>query len=92
MAKPYVSIVIPVYNEQDNLAALFTRLTAAMEMTGKSWEVLFTNDGSRDRSGEMLKEFHKQRPRQVRVIDFNGNSASTWPSWPPSSGCAATWS
>ena len=73
MAKPYVSIVIPVYNEQDNLAALFTRLTAAMDKTGKTWEVLFTNDGSRDRSGEMLKEFHKQRPKQVRVIDFNGN-------------------
>src|SRR5512137_1841603 len=73
MPKPYVSVVIPVYNEQDNLNALFTRLTAAMDRTGKLWEVLFTNDGSRDRSIELLQGFQKQRPKQVRVIDFNGN-------------------
>jgi len=73
MAKPYVSIVIPVYNEQDNLEALFSRLTATMDKIGKPWEVLFTNDGSRDRSGLMLQEFHNRRPKEVRVIDFNGN-------------------
>ena len=73
MPKPYVSVVIPVYNEQDNLDALFTRLAATMDRTGKPWEVLFTNDGSRDRSIELLKGFLKQRPKQVRVIDFNGN-------------------
>jgi undecaprenyl-phosphate 4-deoxy-4-formamido-L-arabinose transferase len=73
MPKPYISIVIPVYNEQDNLEALFERLTTTMDRLAKPWEVLFTNDGSRDRSGEMLKEFHKRRPKEVRVIDFNGN-------------------
>jgi undecaprenyl-phosphate 4-deoxy-4-formamido-L-arabinose transferase len=73
MPTPYISVVIPVYNEQDNLQALFSRLSAAMDKTGKAWEVLFTNDGSRDRSLELLKSFQKQRPKQVRVIDFNGN-------------------
>ncbi len=73
MAKPYVSIVIPVYNEQDHLDALFSRLTAVMDKLGKPYEILFTNDGSRDRSGAMLKSFHEQRPREVRFIDFNGN-------------------
>jgi len=73
MSKPYVSVVIPVYNEQENLEALFSRLTAVMDRTGKPWEVLFTNDGSRDNSGKLLMDFHKQRPKQVRVIDFNGN-------------------
>ena len=73
MSKPYVSIVIPVYNEQENLDALFTRLTSVMDKLGKPYEILFTNDGSRDRSGEMLKGFHEKRPGQVRVIDFNGN-------------------
>jgi undecaprenyl-phosphate 4-deoxy-4-formamido-L-arabinose transferase len=73
MAKPYVSIVIPVYNEQDNLEALFTRLTAVMDGTGKPYEVIFTNDGSRDRSLAMLAEFHRMRPNEIRVIDFNGN-------------------
>jgi undecaprenyl-phosphate 4-deoxy-4-formamido-L-arabinose transferase len=73
MSKPYISVVIPVYNEQENLDALFSRLTTVMDKTGKPFEILFTNDGSRDRSGAMLQEFHKQRPTQVRVIDFNGN-------------------
>jgi len=73
MVKPYVSVVIPVYNEQENLDALFTRLMAVMDKTGKPYEVLFTNDGSRDRSGIMLKQFFQQRPKEVRFIDFNGN-------------------
>jgi undecaprenyl-phosphate 4-deoxy-4-formamido-L-arabinose transferase len=73
MARPSISVVIPVYNEQENLEALFTRLTTVMDGTGKPYEILFTNDGSRDRSGEMLREFHQRRPKQVRVIDFNGN-------------------
>lgn len=72
-AKPSISVVVPVYNEQENLEALFTRLTTVMDKTGKPYEILFTNDGSRDRSGEMLRDFHKRRPKQVRVIDFNGN-------------------
>jgi undecaprenyl-phosphate 4-deoxy-4-formamido-L-arabinose transferase len=73
MTKPYVSVVIPVYNEQESLEALFTRLTAVMDSLGRPFEILFTNDGSRDRSGAMLKEYHQRRPEQVRVIDFNGN-------------------
>ncbi|HTF99382.1 MAG TPA: glycosyltransferase [Nitrospirota bacterium] len=73
MTKPYVSVVIPVYNEQENLEALFARLTAVMDKSGKPFEILFTNDGSRDRSGDILRDFHHRRPNQVRVIDFNGN-------------------
>ncbi|OGW34791.1 MAG: UDP-4-amino-4-deoxy-L-arabinose-oxoglutarate aminotransferase [Nitrospirae bacterium GWD2_57_9] len=68
-----VSIVIPVYNEQENLLALFERLTAVMDRLGRRFELIFTNDGSRDRSGEMLQEFQRLRPAEVRVIDFNGN-------------------
>jgi undecaprenyl-phosphate 4-deoxy-4-formamido-L-arabinose transferase len=73
MTKPYISIVIPVYNEQENLDALYSRLTAVMDRIGKPFEIIFTNDGSRDRSGAMLKSYHEGRPSQVRVIDFNGN-------------------
>ncbi len=73
MSKPFVSIVIPVYNEQENLEALFTRLMAVMDTYGKPFELLFTNDGSRDNSGSMLKDFHQRQPSKVRVIDFNGN-------------------
>ena len=73
MDKPYISVVIPVYNEQENLPALFLRLTAVLDKFGQPYEILFTNDGSRDNSLVLLRDFHKQRPRQVRVIDFNGN-------------------
>ncbi len=70
---PYVSVVVPVYNEEDNLEALYTRLTAVLDAIGRPYEILFTNDGSRDRSGQLLRQFHGQRPKQIRVIDFNGN-------------------
>lgn len=73
MPQPYISVVVPVYNEEGNLDALFSRLSAVMDKIGKPYELVFTNDGSRDRSGDMLKEFHDGRPKQVRVIDFNGN-------------------
>ena len=73
MSRPYISVIIPVYNEQENLLALFQRLMAVMDSIGKPFEVIFTNDGSYDRSGIILRELHQRRPRQVRVIDFNGN-------------------
>jgi len=73
MTKPFLSVVIPVYNEAENLEALFTRLTATLDRLGKSYEIVFTNDGSRDNSLVLLRDFHRRRPQQVRVIDFNGN-------------------
>lgn len=73
MGNPYLSIVIPVYNEQDNLEDLFARLFAVLDRLGRPFEVIFTNDGSRDRSGLILRDLFRRRPREVRVIDFNGN-------------------
>jgi undecaprenyl-phosphate 4-deoxy-4-formamido-L-arabinose transferase len=73
MPRPYLSVVVPVYNEEASLEALFARLTAILDALGKPYEIVFTNDGSRDRSGVLLRELHRRRPRQVRVIDFNGN-------------------
>jgi len=73
VAQPYLSVIVPVYNEQENLPALFARLTTVLDRIGKSYEILFTNDGSRDNSLALLRDFYQQRPKQVRVIDFNGN-------------------
>jgi len=70
--QPYLSIVIPVYNEESNLAPLMQRLYPAVQGTGKSFEILFTNDGSRDRSLEILRSFVQEYPG-VKVIEFNGN-------------------
>ncbi len=73
MTKPYISIVIPVYNEADNLETLYQRLTSAMDEYGKTYEIILVNDGSRDNSAAKLNELHQRRPKQIRVIHFNGN-------------------
>jgi undecaprenyl-phosphate 4-deoxy-4-formamido-L-arabinose transferase len=73
MAAPEISIVIPVFNEEGNLPRLFKRLTAVMDATGRGWEVIFVNDGSRDNSSALLAGFHQARPRHVRVVEFNRN-------------------
>ena len=70
---PALSVVIPVYNEQDGLSALFARLYAALDALGIRYEVIFINDGSRDRSAAMLAEQFERRPDVTRVILFNGN-------------------
>lgn len=72
MEQPYLSIVIPVYNEESNLLPLMVRLYPAVQATGKSFEIIFTNDGSRDRSLELLKGIVQDYPG-VKVIEFNGN-------------------
>ncbi len=71
--KPSVSVIIPVYNEEDGLDALFTRLYPALDALGQSYEIVFINDGSRDRSPAILREQFAQRPDVTRVVLFNGN-------------------
>lgn len=73
MPTPYISIVIPVYNEQEVLEILYTRLTTVMDKIGKPYEIILVNDGSKDRSEQLLKELHQRRPQEIRVINFNGN-------------------
>jgi undecaprenyl-phosphate 4-deoxy-4-formamido-L-arabinose transferase len=73
MQNPYISIVIPVHNEQEVLEILYARLTAVMDQLGKSYEIILINDGSKDRSEEILKELHERRPEQIRIINLNGN-------------------
>ena len=68
-----LSVVIPVYNEESSLQALFDRLYPALDKLRVSYEVLFVNDGSRDRSPAMLKDQFLRRPEVTRVILFNGN-------------------
>ena len=68
-----LSIVIPVYNEEANLPVLFDRLYPVLDGLGRRYEVIFTNDGSADRSFELLQARHAARPDVTRVIDFNAN-------------------
>ena len=70
---PQVSVVIPVYNEEAVLPRLFERLYAALDALGTSYEVIFVNDGSSDRSAALLRERFQQRPEVTRVLLFNRN-------------------
>lgn len=73
MSAPSLSVVIPVYNEEDGLPALFARLYPALDALGVPYEVIFVNDGSRDRSGALLADQFAARPDVTRVILFNAN-------------------
>ncbi|MBY0575994.1 MAG: glycosyltransferase [Gallionellaceae bacterium] len=68
-----LSVVIPVYNEEQGLQALFDRLYPALDKLAVTYEVLFVNDGSRDRSPAILREQFQRRPDVTRVVLFNGN-------------------
>jgi undecaprenyl-phosphate 4-deoxy-4-formamido-L-arabinose transferase len=68
-----LSVVIPIYNEEAGLAALFDRLYPALDALGLSYEVIFVNDGSRDRSAALLREQFARRPDVTRVVLLNGN-------------------
>jgi undecaprenyl-phosphate 4-deoxy-4-formamido-L-arabinose transferase len=72
MEQPYLSIVIPVYNEEKNLEPLMQRIYPVAQGTGRPFEIIFTNDGSSDRSLEILRRMVHEYPG-VRVIEFNGN-------------------
>ncbi len=70
---PELSIVIPVYNEEEVLPALFARLYPALDALGRRYEILFVNDGSRDRSAALLRQQFEHRPDVTRVVLFAGN-------------------
>ncbi|CAN5436959.1 glycosyltransferase [soil metagenome] len=68
-----VSVVIPVYNEQAVLDDLFARLYPVLDALAESYEIIFVDDGSTDRSAQLLAAQYRKRPDVTRVIYFNGN-------------------
>lgn len=68
-----VSIVIPMFNEQENVDALCKRLLKTMDNIKKKYEVIFIDDGSSDKTPAMLRAWFKKRSDVIRVITFNGN-------------------
>ena len=65
---PLISIIIPVYNEESGLPALFKRLYPAIDKLNRPIEIIFINDGSKDRSAALLRTQFEQRPLETRVI------------------------
>jgi glycosyltransferase involved in cell wall biosynthesis len=76
MKDPDVSIVIPVFNEAENVTPLYHALTSALQATGYTWEVIFVDDGSSDATFEVLKELHAQDDR-LRVVRLRRNFGQT---------------
>ena len=68
-----LSVVIPVYNEEPGLDALFARLYPALDQLHLPYEIIFINDGSRDRSAAILREQFGKRPDVTRIILLDGN-------------------
>ena len=70
---PEVSVVIPVYNEQESLPYLFARLYPAMDVLGRSYECVFVDDGSADQSAALLREQFEKRSDCTRVVLLQSN-------------------
>jgi undecaprenyl-phosphate 4-deoxy-4-formamido-L-arabinose transferase len=69
-----LSVLIPVYNEQDVLSILFDRLYPVMDTLGRSYEIVFVNDGSSDNSATILAQQFENRPEVTRVVSLSSNA------------------
>src|ERR1700683_3964549 len=73
MPTPKLSVVIPVYNEEAVLPTLFARLYPSLDALQIPYEIVFVNDGSKDRSVALLRQQFTERPRETRVVLFHAN-------------------
>lgn len=71
--QPSLSVVIPVYNEEATLDILFSRLLPVMDGIGRPFEIICVNDGSADKSWEILQAHCNARPEAVRALGFSRN-------------------
>ena len=72
-----LSLVIPVYNEEQNLPLVFDAIHKALDPINRLWEVIFVDDGSRDNSLSVLETLVKQDPEHIRVVVFRRNFGQT---------------
>ena len=72
-----LSLIIPVYNEQENLPMLFDAIYQTMKPLHETWEVILVDDGSRDNSLSVLEKHAEKDPEHVRVISFRRNFGQT---------------
>lgn len=67
------SLILPVYNEEENIAALAGRISKVMNKLDKPYELIFVNDGSDDATAHLLLKLHHQHPDRVKIINFSRN-------------------
>src|ERR1700679_2698903 len=73
MSTPKLSVVIPVYNEEAVLPTLFARLYPALDALQIPFEIVYVNDGSKDKSVALLRQQFQARPHETRVVLFHAN-------------------
>lgn len=74
--KPYVSIVVPVYNEEENVRPLYEKIRKVCDTIGKTYEVLFVDDGSQDKTFDVLSDMRDTSPN-LCIIRFQENAGQT---------------
>ena len=74
---PNLSLVVPVYNEAENLQLLFNAIHEALDPLPRPWEVVFVDDGSTDGSLDVLNGLVEQDPHHIRVVSFRRNFGQT---------------
>src|SRR5215211_5858102 len=72
-----LSLIIPVYNEEENLSLLYAAIDQALFPLKNAWEVIFVDDGSRDKSFDVLTSLVERDPEHVRVLSFRRNFGQT---------------
>ena len=74
--REYISAVVPVFNEEDNVELLYGRLKQVLDDLGKTYEIIFVDDGSTDKTSALLHQIHK-RDKKVEVVVFRKNFGQT---------------
>jgi len=74
---PELSVIVPVYNEEENLPLLFDAIQNALAPLNQTWELILVDDGSRDGSARALEILHGRDPLRVRVIELRRNFGQT---------------
>lgn len=72
MSGSLFSVIVPMYNEEEVIGTTFERLKQVMDSLGERYELIFVNDGSKDRSAEIIKELAEEH-QEVVLIDFSRN-------------------
>ena len=75
-SEPDLSVIVPFYNEEENIRRMHAAIVAAIEPLGVPFEMVLVNDGSKDRTLELATDIAREDPR-VRVVNFRRNYGQT---------------
>lgn len=70
---PEISIVVPLFNEEENINPLFESISKTLSIGSETWEVCFVDDGSKDKSFQIIKELSVKYPEKVRGVSLSRN-------------------